>query len=134
MGNYISQSDIEDVFGAVNVAIWSNLEGGSSANTTRIAKAISYAEALIDDSFRKGKYDLPFSPIPALVIDWASKFAGMWLFTARPNFDEESAVTTKGFGEVRKSMFSEMKMYNSGQMTFSSNRSTDNDVNAPQVV
>jgi len=86
---YITQSNIEGVFGVQNVAEWSNLENdGSGASTARIALAITFAEEYVEDRFRDGPYEVPFvntgSSTPQCVVDWCSRMAGAWLYRSRP--------------------------------------------------
>jgi len=87
MANYIAKSDIESVFGADNVAAWSNLDNtDAGANEDRIDAAIAYAEAVIDDRFRTSRYAVPLQGDGAtlyVVKDWAAKLAGIWLYESR---------------------------------------------------
>ena len=87
MGRYISQSDIEAVFGADNVAGWSNLDNAqAAADEARVAAAIAHAEAVVDDRFRGGPYAVPLrgaGGTPRAVIDWAARLAGIRLWEAR---------------------------------------------------
>src|SRR3972149_1682098 len=87
MGTYIVQSDIENVYGTTNVAMWSQLDSAlTTADTTRIAGAIRYAEAIVDDRFRGSRYTVPLTGSTAHlapVVDWCSKLAGIWLYESR---------------------------------------------------
>ena len=90
---YITQASIESVFGASNVALWSNVantaltDGEPTADTARIAAAIAYAEGYVEDRFRAGPYTVPFSAtgsgFPAVLVDWCAKLAGVWLYKSR---------------------------------------------------
>lgn len=88
MATYCTQSDIENVFGAVNVRKWSNLDNTDSinaaANTTRITAAIAWASQYIDDRLR-GRFSIPLSgtSLTYRVMDWAAKLAGVWLYEGR---------------------------------------------------
>jgi len=98
---YITQSNIEDLFGVQNVAEWSNLENdGTGADTDRIESAIEYAESYVDDRLRGGPYTVPIvglSGTPRVLVDWCSKIAGAWLYNSRPpharEFDRMANVT-----------------------------------------
>lgn len=85
---YITQPDIETVYGVNNIAVWSNLENdGSGASTSRIAAAIAYAEEYVDNRFRGSRYAIPFqgtSGVPKVLVDWCAKIAGAWLYRSRP--------------------------------------------------
>ncbi len=133
MGSYVSKSDIENVFGVDNIAVWSNLAGGTDADTARITLAIGYAENIVEDSFRGGKYALPFNPIPNVVVDWCAKLAGIWLFLCRPLYsrDKESA---EGFLNVRDTVFEEIATYNANQRTLNCDISTSLRVDSPVAI
>jgi phage gp36-like protein len=85
MGVYISQSDIESVYGVENVARWSNLDNSTTlADAARIAASIAYAESYVQGRFRQSRYVLPFSGGDmTLVRDWCAKIAGVWLYESR---------------------------------------------------
>ncbi len=91
MSAYCTQEDIEDVFGAANVAKWSDLDNDSdavSANTTRITRAISLASATLEDRLRQ-VYVVPLAggSLQTTVKDWCAKLAGVWLYEARGQRD-----------------------------------------------
>lgn len=85
---YSSQSDIEDIFGPSNVAAWTLFETGDptdSADTTRIATALAYADAVINGYFADGPYLLPLAcnTCQPIVVRWAATIAGIWLYGNR---------------------------------------------------
>lgn len=91
MSAYCTQSDIEDLFGAANVAKWSDLDNDSdsaTANTTRITRAIALASATLEDRLRM-VYAVPLSGGSAATTlkDWCAKLAGVWLYEARGQRD-----------------------------------------------
>lgn len=86
MGSYISQSDIEDIYGQENVAQWSNLTGANTVDTGRVTSAISWAEAKVENKFRNSRYSVPFvstGTYDEQLIDWCAAYAGYWLYRAR---------------------------------------------------
>jgi hypothetical protein len=87
VGAYISQSDIEAVFGVQNVGAWSHVDSTadtSTADTARVAVAISYAESYVEERLSGGQYTVPFSgTIPQTLKDILAKLAGAWLYTTR---------------------------------------------------
>ena len=87
MGTYIAWANIEAVFGADNVAAWSDLSGGQTADTGRITSAISWAEAWVEARFRRSEYAVPFVIVSGtydpLLIDWCANLAGYWLYRSR---------------------------------------------------
>lgn len=109
MGRYIEKADIEAVFGADNVATWSNLDNTqASADEARIAAAIAVAESAVDDCFRGGPYAIPFAPVPASVKDWSTRLAGAWLREARGDGGKETL-------DLRQRVAGEMALYLSFQ-------------------
>ena len=84
---YISQSDIENVYGSANVAAWSDLTGGDTADSTRITASITYAEHYVENLFRASQYQVPFasgaSGYDTQLVDWMSAIAGDWLYRSR---------------------------------------------------
>lgn len=88
--SYCSRSDIEALFGAVNVKKWADLDNTDvdAPITARIATAIEYAQATVNDRLRGGRYTIPLTePPPTTVIDTASRLAGVWLYEARGSQD-----------------------------------------------
>lgn len=84
MGTYISQSDLEDQFGASTVAMWSQLEEtDTGADTTRIANAIALAEEYVESLFRGGRYAVPFGGTCLMLKRWCAVYAGVELYSAR---------------------------------------------------
>ena len=60
---YSTQADIENIFGTANVVRWSQLDPSSTtADTARIALAITNADAMINATFAGSQYVVPFSP------------------------------------------------------------------------
>lgn len=115
--SYITQANIEDAFGLDNVAVWSNLENDDTdADTARIAKAINYADAAIDDQFRDGFYSLPLTAsgggVPAIVLDWAAKLAGCWLYMSRGQNDSNDE--GDNLQSIRDAVIEDMKLYTAG--------------------
>lgn len=136
MAKYIAQSDIEDVFGVDNVALWSNLDNSDDmADTVRIAKAIEYAEEDIENRFRESRYAVPFvgttGNIPKVLIDWMAKIAGLWLFECRPKVVDEEEIS---FDDMKKSIDSEIAAYHSGQRRLALTLAETNIPGAPIVM
>lgn len=87
---YCTQSDIENIFGVSNVALWSNLDNTTTtANATRITAAITYATARINNYMRGGLYAVPLvvNSDAASVVDVAATIAGIWLYSSRGQLD-----------------------------------------------
>ena len=102
MPTYAAQSDIEDLFGKSNVAIWSNLEGESDvADTNRITKALNYADSYINNELRDSPWVMPTDSPNFEINDLASRLAGLWLYEARGHDAED---ISDGDGELLNKM------------------------------
>lgn len=136
MANYITQADIESVFGDDNVATWSNLDNtDASANTDRITSAINYAEAYIDDRFRLTRYAVPLvgDGVTLYVVkDWAAKLAGIWLYQSRGTRDnnEEGDKLT----DMKEAVMDDINAYLSGQRKLNAIYNYSDSPSAPIVV
>jgi len=136
MANYIVQADIESVFGADNIATWSNLDNiSASANTDRITSAINYAESIIDDRFRNTRYAVPLQGdgvVLYVVKDWAAKLAGIWLYQSRGTHDD----TEEGdkLSDVKESVYGEMDTYLSCQRELNAIYGYNDIPTAPTIV
>ena len=133
-GVYADQSDVENVFGTTNVAVWSNLENtgtGSQvvANSTRIQLALNYADAQINGRFLGGPFLTPISGALAsqLCRDWAAKIAGVWLYESRGQLD---VLTTDAGGQrpynkyagLIKEVYAQMQRYKGGALSWDAPR------------
>jgi phage gp36-like protein len=90
-GYYASRSDLENLFGRDNIAIWSQLDNDSTLpDPRRIGAALAYADAEIDNVFRGGPYLVPLvvSAARPTVQRWAAVIAGAWLYTNRGQRDD----------------------------------------------
>jgi hypothetical protein len=85
MHHYIDRTHVELMFGADNVAAWSNMDNDQAAGgDQRVQQAIAWAESYIDSRFAPSCYRVPLRAIgvsgpPTLVQDWAAALAGWWL-------------------------------------------------------
>jgi phage gp36-like protein len=130
--SYITQTDIENLFGIENVARWSQLDNSSTlADEGRISAAIEWAGAEVDMAFADGPYELPLSPADAVVKHWAAVLAGAWLYSARGQADDDPQGTKlrESTAEVRR----EMALCRSGAKTLSARRA-ERMPTGPQVV
>src|SRR5690554_5488534 len=91
---YSTRSDIEDLYGTVNVETWANIDNGDTDNagvqtviTARIARAIEYADGQINDRLRDTRYVVPVvkvgGGVPVGIVDIAARLAGAWLYKSR---------------------------------------------------
>ena len=89
MADYCTRSDIEDLFGVVNVAKWADLDNDADATkiAARIARAITGASASIDDRLRDSLYVLPITGSPSTLVNLCASLAGVWLYECRGSQD-----------------------------------------------
>ncbi|MHA1220126.1 MAG: phage protein Gp36 family protein [Candidatus Heimdallarchaeota archaeon] len=132
-GNYVSQSDIENVFGVNNVIAYSNLDNDSTTvNATRVQAAIEWAESYVNSRFRDGKYQIPFSSACKEVINWCATLAGIWLYEARGLRDENEEGNK--LEEKKKEVNSEIASCLAGELRLDVERHDSNAPSAPMVI
>lgn len=125
MGRYIDQTYLESKFGATNIAEWSNRENdGTGAATSVITDAIAFAEQYVDDRFRGGPYQIPFSGngTDSLIVvkKWCSNIAGAELYRGRP----AGSKAQDRMATVLEGIENEMDFYLSGQRKMDAARVT----------
>jgi len=93
-GLYAAQGDVQDIFGATNIALWSQLDPTQPAGTAdvnRIQRGLDYADATIISTFLNyGNYAVPLEPQGSdvvLVTRWGATLAGVWLYDSRGQRD-----------------------------------------------
>ena len=99
---YISQTNIEDVYGTENVRVWSNMDSESeTTDTARVARMIAIAESKVNAKFRGSAYTVPLSgtDLP-LVQDWCARLAGGLLYRARGAQDTNEPVNGASTAET----------------------------------
>ena len=140
-GRYIAKADIENRFGVTNVAVWSDLDGGDTADDPRIEVAIAFAEAEVNNRFLESRYAIPFAffgGIDPVVQDWCAIIAGEWLYTSRGIRDEKAgdriALMVQGDEATgRLGVEARMALYLSDQARFNAKR-VDTQPSAPMAV
>lgn len=71
---YASQQDLVDRFGADELVELTNRAGGDTIDAAVVAKALADADALIDP-YLAGRYAVPVSPVPPLLVRLAADIA-----------------------------------------------------------
>ncbi|RLC38156.1 hypothetical protein DRH27_02960 [Candidatus Falkowbacteria bacterium] len=132
MGTYISQSDVENVFGEDNVLVWSDLDASDSVDATRIATGIATAEEDVENRFRDGDYAIPFSSALSTIKDWCAKLAGLWLYECRPKRDSDT--DDEYYAKMREQVDVDIDAYTSGQRRLNLTRADSGSPRAPVVV
>lgn len=132
-GNYIGQSDIEDKFGSENVTIWSDLNNTGSIDGDRIERSINYAEEKVENLFRSTNYLVPFTPVPKVIIDWMTTYAGLWLFSNRPKHLGGDPIN-EGFDLMERMTEKDINTYLMGQATLNTSLQESSQPEMPVVV
>jgi len=118
MGNYIDSTYLATMFGEDNILAWSDLTNASEiADSARIAAAINWAEAQIDDRFRRSRWEVPLSGPPEVVKVWAAKLAVVYLLQDPRFIASETARETRE--AFLQEVHNEMASYLSGSREFS---------------
>lgn len=119
MADYIALSDINNRWGTVNVATWSDLDSNETPDTadaTRVAAAIVYAEAVINDKLRGRQYALPLvssaGTTPSVIVQIAATLAGVWLYAGRGIGEDEQG---ERMTAAEEKVIAELEQYASGQ-------------------
>lgn len=101
--SYITKTDLEDVVGRENVAIWSSINNDQDvenvADLGRVATAILLGEEYIEDRFRESKYAVPFTTVTTRLKMWMATVACWELYKARGirDVDEEGRPNNRVF-------------------------------------
>lgn len=82
---YATREELELLFGKSNVEKWADLENEEDAGhiTTRIDRAIKHADNRVDSMLRRSRFRVPLSPVPDVIVDIATRLAGVWLYESR---------------------------------------------------
>jgi len=109
-GTYISETDLDDLYGIKNITAWSDLEGGRSRDESRIQRAINYAESKVENLFRRSRYAVPFvqqgGGFDLQLKHWMAAYAGDWMYMNRAirrgeeEEDRDSAVISAVKAEI----------------------------------
>lgn len=132
MGTYISQTDVENVFGVDNIRTWSDIDASGSTDETRVAKGISVAEEDVENRFRGGDYAVPFSSAVETLKDFMAKLAGLWLYENRPKYSSDE--NNEYYSSMREQIEMDIESYTSGQRKLNITRSETDTPSAPVVV
>jgi len=116
--SYAQQSDIENTFGPSNVAAWSLYETGTpdgSADPSRIASALAYADSEINSFFADGPYALPLvcNTSAATLAYWAGVIAGVWLYGSRASVSYIDYAGNR-YIALQDMVYADMQLYKAG--------------------
>jgi phage gp36-like protein len=140
--SYAARTDVEQVFGPINVAKWADLDNDEDAAkiAARIVTALAWADAEIDDRLRGGVYSLPLQgttgSLPATIVDLAANLAGVWLYEARgvQDFAEDTGIPFHRLSYSRKRCESALTSIRNGSRLIDCLRAWPDAATAPFVV
>jgi hypothetical protein len=90
---YATDDEIDDIFGAVNVTSWADMDndGNGATITARKDRARVVSQARIDNVLRDTHYTVPAvnaaGDTPVTIVDLEARFAGIWLYESRGVID-----------------------------------------------
>lgn len=76
--SYATQQDLVDRFGEQELVELTNREGGDTVDAAVVAKALADADAMVD-TYLAGRYAVPVSPAPPLLVRLAADIARFFL-------------------------------------------------------
>lgn len=85
MPNYCTRANLEIIYGEVNIRTWADLDNNRDHDKIeeRIEYACETATEELNSALAEGKYEVPFTTPPKLVVFLAALEAGVILFEAR---------------------------------------------------
>lgn len=92
MANYTDKTGMENVFGMQNINRWADLENNEDVNfiKRRITWAAELSTEHINGRLKNGKYSVPFTAIPKIIVHASSLLGGMLLYDGRSIGPSES--------------------------------------------
>jgi phage gp36-like protein len=88
---YITQSNLEDIFGTDNIAVWSNLDNDTTdADTARIVRAIVFAEDYVEARLRNTSVAVPLASVTPTLTHILATIAAYWLYSPRGMRDSDT--------------------------------------------
>ncbi len=94
---YATQADLEDAFGATEILQLADRDRDGVADSPVIAAVLARADSMID-SYLGGRYALPITPIPTVLVATACDLARYWLYDdAAPERVRDSYQDAVGF-------------------------------------
>lgn len=133
---YTTTDAIYGVFGRTNTRKWANTTGEMTEAEVdaRIAAAIVWADAWIDDSLRGTAYQLPLQSTSgsslAVIDDLSAQLAGTWLYMSRGLRDGK---LDDRMSEIRRNAKTTLGLYARGAMRLGA-ATVSGATQAPEVV
>lgn len=137
----ITDTDLNNAYGATNVDEWADLNGDADAThiAARRTWAIDGATADFYSKMRKGRYIIPIADeanSPADIKELVAGFAGLKLYFSRGNVSTEAADNTNAknlFSRKEKELNTKLNDILAGKITVDLPVRTDYTHNAPYI-
>ncbi len=89
---YSTDDQLDDIWGAVNIETWADLDNDGNATTiaARKDRARVVSKARIDDVLRDTHFTIPIAKggiTPVTIVDIEARLAGIWLYENRGVID-----------------------------------------------
>lgn len=124
-GYYAALQDLYDLFGPVNIATWSSMDGTGALDTTKVQAALDYADSVINGFFADGPFIVPLTFTGAFTFSlakhWSAVLAGAGprLYGDRGQADEG---TKNQYATMIAGVMSQMAMYKGGALRLPAQR------------
>lgn len=132
---YCTKTDLDNFWGSQNIIDWSNVNNtSSSANTTRINQAISWADEQINNRLRLSRYVVPFATVPEHIKHISVRLAGAWLYEARGYIDtDEDGRPIDRMGYFKREAFRDIERILRGEVRLTTSKAVSHDPTVPHL-
>lgn len=137
VGTYITDNDLYSRWGKDNIDEWASLDNQATPTAaTRRADAIAWAEKIVEDAFRDGRYAVPFTfgttDSARPVKEWMTTLAGVWLFQTHGWAHGEDDKLEQ-MNKARDAVYSDMNRYHAGMAALDATQNATDGPTAPHV-
>lgn len=130
---YCTKDDVIDVYGAVNVSAWADIDNdkNSAKIDARIDRAIQWACDEIDSFLLNSIYQTPVSSaddtVPADIRNLAATLAGVWLYESRGvvDFSPETGQVVHKLQWQRRRVYDTLRSILAGQRALKAKTKAD---------
>lgn len=116
MANYAARTNLELLFGTVSLAKWADLDNNKNPVTIdeRITWACETATEYVNSRLKSGRYDVPFSSVPKIIVYITAMYAGILLYDSRLILGDSTTVDQ--VSRHRKEFEKKMRQILAGQL------------------
>lgn len=116
MANYANRANVELLFGTVALAKWADLDNDKNPVTidARITWACETATEYVNSRLKSGRYDVPFTSVPKMIVHLTALYAGILLYDGRLILGDSS--TTDQVSRHRRDLDKKLRQILAGQL------------------